>query len=266
MIVFDYENYKQCVNDWVKEQPKNGYGYFSRMAQHLDTNSVAISQTFKGSRELNLDQAAKICGFMGLDTRETDFFLLLVQKARAGSVPLRDVLNRQISELKKNRQSIKNRIEHQQLSETDKSIFYSNWYFVAVWLAATLPNGNSIPEIALRLRIPESVVGNVLQFLTEKSLLVKHLGRYEFGQNVIHVPQESIFVNKHHLNWRMKALQAMDRKDEFNLHYTAPVSLAQDLIPKIHEQLLQLIQSNSQKIAQSPSEEMMCLNIDWFKI
>ncbi|MBY0469814.1 hypothetical protein K2X30_01510 [bacterium] len=109
------------------------------------------------------------------------------------------------------------------------------------------------------------MVAGVLKFLLEKKLLVKKAGQLDFGKNVVHVPHDSPFVMKHHSNWRMKALQSMDMKRSSDLHYTAPVSLSADLVPQIREELIGLIQKYTKQIADSPSESLMCLNIDWFE-
>lgn len=264
MSVFEYGDYKRCVNDWVQAQPKAGYGVYSRMAEQLGTNSVVISQTFKGDRDLNLEQAAKLCQFMGLGTFETDYFLLLVQKARAGTHELKQILTRQLGEIRNRGQALKNRVKHEQLTDEDKALFYSNWYFIATWLAATIPQYSSLRNLSQHFRVPENVLAEVLRFLLDKGLLVKKGTGFDFGVNVTHVPHDSPYVNKHHLNWRMKALQAMDQRKESNLHYTAPMSMSHEVRGKIRDEIVQFIQKQTKVVADSPSEALVCLNIDLF--
>lgn len=264
MSVFEYESYKKFVNSWVSEQPKAGYGVFSRMAEHLTTNSVTISQIFKGERDLSLEQAAKLCQFLGLGTLESDFFLLLVQRHRAGSDDLKRIFTRQLDELRLRGQAIKNRIAHEQLSDQDKAIFYSSWYFIATWLAATLPEYSSMQTLARHFNVPENTLSDVMGFLLSKGLLVRKNGRIEFGTNVIHVPHDSPFVVKHHMNWRMKAIQAMDQRKETNLHYSSPMLMSNDVRKKMREELVQFIQRQTKKVADSKSESLVCLNIDFF--
>lgn len=265
MTVFEYDDYKRCVNAWVASHPKNGYGLYSKMAEYLGTNSVIMSQVFKGDRDLNLEQAAKLAQFMGLGTNETDYFLLLVQIARSGSHELTTILKRQATETKLRGQAIKNRIQHEQLTDEDKAIFYSAWYYIAAWLAAPIQEFSSVSQLAKHFRVPETVLSEVFRFLLDKGLLVKKGKGYDFGTNVVHVPHDSPFVVKHHMNWRMKAMQAMDTHQEKNLHYTAPLSLSKELAEKIREEIVQFIQRQTKKVAESPSETLVCLNIDWFQ-
>jgi uncharacterized protein (TIGR02147 family) len=235
------------------------------MAAYLGTNSVIMSQVFKGDRDLNLEQAAKLAQFMGLGSTETDFFLLLVQIARSGTHDLKSILKRQAEECRLRGQAIKNRIQHQQLSDEDKAIYYSSWYHNAVFLAAPIPEFSSVAAMAKHFNIPENVISDVLRFLLDRGMLVKKGKGYDFGTNVVHVPHDSPFVVRHHLNWRIKSMQVMERKNEGNLHYTSPMSMSIELAKKIREEIVQFIQKQTKNVAESPSEKLVCLNIDWFE-
>lgn len=265
MTVFEYDNYKVYVNDWVKALPNQGYGTYSKIADALGTNSVVMSQVFRADRDLNLEQAVNLTQFLGLATLEADYFVLLVQLARSGSLELRNMIQRQLGELRSRGQAIKNRISHQQLSDEDKAVFYSQWYYIAIWLAAVIPEFSTTAKLAAHLELPKDVVVDVLRFLIDRGLLVQQGGDYQFGKNVIHVPHDSPHVGRHHVNWRLKALQSMDKNRSGNLFYTAPLSLSDALAEKIREQLLQFIQTQTKKVSESPSETLRCLNIDWFE-
>lgn len=264
MSFFDYTDYKALVNDWVTSQPRQGYGLYSKIAEALGTNSVIISQVFRSTRDLNLEQAAKLSAFMGLSQLESDYLLLLVQLARAGTHELRKIFERQLQEVRTRGQTIRQRIQHQELSDEDKAVFYSSWLYLATWLGASVPGLASVHAIAQRFQVPEERISGILRFLTEHDLLVKKGGRFELGEKVIHVAADSPHVIRHHLNWRMKALQSMDRARPEDLHYSAPMALSKDLVPKIREELAQLIQKQTKRVADSPSETLMCLNLDWF--
>ena len=266
MAIFDSDSYKQVVIDWVESQPRKGYGLYSRMAKALGTSSVVVSQIFRGPRDLTLDQAAKVCRFMGLGRIESDHFLLLVQRERAASPELREMLDRQLKDLRSRGQALKNRIEHSQMSEDDRSYFYSRWYVIAIWLAAPLYSTQIAEKISQRFGLQVSEVSDVLQFLVSRRLLVKKGKAFELGTKVTHIANDSSYLRLHHSNWRLKALQAMERPSNENLHYTAPVSLSKSLQKEIRETLLRLIQTQTKQIAASPEETLMCLNLDWFEV
>ena len=265
MTVFEYQNYKEFANAWVRSHPKEGYGMYSKIAHFLDSNSVMMTQIFKGPRDLSSEQAVKLSRFMGLSTLESDYLLLLVQRERAGTEELRKIYTRQLDNLRTQGQAIKNRIKHEQLTDQDKAMFYANWSVIATWLGATIPTLSSSSALSEHLRIPENQIADALRFLFDKGLLLKTKGRIDFGTNVIHVGHDSPFVSKHHTNWRVKALQEMNQKRASDLFYTAPMTLSERLMPKLREKLMLFIQELTKEVAASPSKKLACLNIDWFE-
>lgn len=264
MSVYNYKDYKRCVNEWISSQPNSGYGLYSRIAEALGTSSVVISQIFKGSRDLSPEQAVGLSRFMNHSTSEADYFLLLVQRDRAGTVELRQIFTRQLQMLKQASLSVKNRVELTQLSDQTKARFYSNWYYMAIWLAATIPAFSNLQSLSQHLQLPESIVSDVLRFLLDHGLLTKVDNHFEFGQNALHIPHDSPLVNMHHMNWRTKALQSMAKADSNDLHYTAPMALSLELREKIREELLQMIQRNTKRVTASPSETLTCISFDFF--
>lgn len=266
MTVFEYEDYKQSVNDWIKEQERGGHGQLRQLADHLGINSVVMSQVFRGDRDLTLEQALGVTSFMALGEMERDFFLLLVQKSRAGSVELKSVLEKQLTALKAAASSLKNRIKHQKLTDEDRATFYSQWYYSAVRLSTSVPELNSTGAIAEHLQLNRGLVSQVLRFLIESKLVIEKNGKLEMGPQVTHVAHDSPFVNRHHSNWRLKALQAMEFVNESNLFYTGPMALSEAAARSIQKSLLDLIQRSTKTAATSDSEVLRCLNIDWFEM
>lgn len=266
MSNYAYDNYKTWVNDWISGQPKNGYGVLSHLAKSLDVNSVVMSQIFRGDRDLNLEQAVKVAQVMTLTDLETDLFLLLVQKARAGSADLVATLNRQIKEIRKQAGLVKNRIEFEELTAEDQGTFYSSWLYVATWLAITIPEFSSLKRLSQHFNVPEERLQEIVSFLIERGLTAKKGAHYTFGRQVLHLSEDLPIVSKHHTNWRMKALMSIDRKMDSNLHYSAPMVISESLQSTIKEELLKLIQKTTKRVIPAPSEKLVCLNIDLFEV
>jgi len=57
----------------------------------------------------------------------------------------------------------------------------------------------------------------------------------------------------------------MDSREETELFFTSPMSLAKKDIEKIREVLAKAIQSSLEICKNSPAEEVVCLNIDFFR-
>jgi uncharacterized protein (TIGR02147 family) len=266
MNVFDYDDYKQCVNDWINSQPKGGHGQLRSLANYLGVNSVVMSQVFRGDRDISAEQAVGVARFLGLNDQERNFFILMVQKARAGSKELAAIINQQMEALRQSSKVLKNRIKHAKFTEKDRATFYSQWYYSAIRLGISIEDTNTFTSIAEYLRLERSLVSKVIQFLLEHHLIVEKDGKFDLGPQVTHVGHDSPFVNRHHANWRLKGLQAMESQSDRQLFYTGPMALSRKAADDIRSQLLALIERSTKTASESTSEVLACLNVDWFRL
>jgi len=266
MNVFDYRNYKDYVNDWIKGQPSAGHGQLRQMALELNVNSVVMSQVFRGDRDLSLEQAVGVTKYMGLSTLSRDYFLLLVQKEKAGTKELKDIFEKQLEDIRQASQNLKTRIKHQKFSDEDKATFYSRWYYSAIRLGVSIPELSNTVAIADHLGLERSLVSQVLEFLLENQLVVGKEKKFDIGPQVTHVGHDSPFVNRHHSNWRLQSLKAMDKSRKDDLFYTGPMALSKSAANKIRKLVVELIEKSTKEASESDSEALRCLAIDWFEV
>jgi uncharacterized protein (TIGR02147 family) len=266
MGAFSYTDYKKCVNDWIDSQDKGGHGQLRKLSKYLGINSVVMSQVFRGDRDLTLEQALGVANFIGFSQPERDYFLLLVQKARAGTVQLKAVYENQIEELRKKSLDLKNRIQHQKLTDVDQATFYSHWYYSAIRLGVSIPRLNQSSSIAEYLDLPRPLVAKVLQFLLDHKLVTEKDGKFDMGPQVTHVGSDSPLVARHHNNWRIQGLRAIERQHDFDLFYSGPMAVSREFSTELKSKLIELIETSTKKAAKSNSETLQCLNIDWFQV
>ena len=91
-------------------------------------------------------------------------------------------------------------------------------------------------------------------------------GRYSLSTQTTHVDRKSLYVIRHHENWRFQAIKNMEFEKEENLFFTAPLTISKSDFEYFKNQVLNLIEDLSKKVKVSNSEELVCLNIDLFKI
>lgn len=266
MNTFEYTDYKSCVNDWIKVQEKGGYGQLRKLSQFLDINSVVISQIFSGNRDLTCEQALGVTKFMGHSTLERDYFLLMVNYARSGTHELKVVYKKQMEDIRESAQALKNRVKHQKLSDEDRATFYSHWYYSAIRLGVSIPAYSNVSTIAEHLNLERALVAKVLDFLVQHKLVVEKNGKFDLGPQVTHVGHDSPFVSRHHNNWRVQALKTLENSESTDLFYSGPMTLSKEAADYIKNQIIELIERSTKKAAQSDSEVLRCLNIDWFQI
>ena len=137
--IFEFGDYKSFINLWISNKGKAGRGEFRRISKALHIHPTLVSHIFRGDKELSMEQASLLCRYLELDSFETDFLLLLVQRAKSGSVELSKILDRQITQYQNRAKSLVNRVtSNMKLTEEDKAIFYSNWYYSGIRLLTSI--------------------------------------------------------------------------------------------------------------------------------
>jgi hypothetical protein len=65
--------------------------------------------------------------------------------------------------------------------------------------------------------------------------------------------------------WRLKGFQKMESTDKENLFFTCPIVCSKKSVELLRKKTLKFIEEVLAEIKDSPSEELVCLNIDWFR-
>lgn len=191
--------------------------------------------------------------------------MLLVQKGKAGSVALERFFDEEISQIKKNREEIKERIKIKtELSAEDQMIYYSVWYYSAIHVMCALPGLNTLDAISQRLKLDIAVVKNALQFLEERGFVMKNGASYQIGSTRIHLPKGSAMLPRHHSNWRMKASESVDQEKANDLHYSAVLGISKRDAKIFKEKLLKLLEEFEPLVRDSKEEIPVVLLLDLF--
>ncbi len=210
--IFEYENYKKYLKDWIASRPRAGHGDRSRIAEALRCHVTYVSQVLSGDTDFSPEQAEQLTHFLGLSENERDFFLLLVHRARAGSASLRAYYQSKIQETVNQRMVLKNRLEFKNtLTSEDRATYYSSWQYSAVHLLSSVPELNTKERIGRYLDLPLKRVNEVLEFLLSAGLVIEERGRYSYSPANLHLGSDSPFLPKHHMNWRLQAIRALVR-------------------------------------------------------
>jgi uncharacterized protein (TIGR02147 family) len=270
MSVYDFDDYKMFFNDWVQSQPREGHGEYRRLALSLGISTTLVSQVFRGGndqgKDLSLEMTAELCDYLSLNDDESEYLLLLVEFAKAGSTKLKKKFQRQIRQRQDKARKIENRVKKDiEMDETTKSIFYSSWIYSGIRILTDTELGNDAAEIAKRLHLPRNQVQKVIEFLLEHKLCLMKEGKLKMGPARTHIGSSNLLVVKHHQNWRLQAFQKMIQTDDDNLFYTSPMSLSFEVAEKIRRELPSFIEKISASVGPSKSETVRCLNIDWFE-
>lgn len=268
VFLFNFDDYKAYLNAYIASQPNRGYGFKSRLAEAAGCKTAYVAQVLGGAAHFSLEQAEGVNALLEHSEDESDFLLLLVQSARAGTENLRRRLRQQIKTARERQTNLKQRFRvRNELSESELTEFFSRWFISAVHIAATIPRLKTREAIREALGLDASLVKEALEFLVGKGLIEEKDGLLRPGSTRIFVGKDSPILKMHHANWRQKAVQALDRAavDE-NVHFTAVYSLSAADAARIRERLIREIEAVRKVIAPSPEEELHAFTVDFFRL
>jgi len=267
-IVFHYENYRKYLNDFIADRPR---GTRSDLAKCLNCQPGYVTQVLKGEKDLSLEQGLAFAQFAGLKGGEKDFFITLLQKDRAGTSALRAYCNEQLEQLRarsaavlQERLPLPKRIEGRDLVE-----YYSAWYYAAIHVCLSISSLREPSALAKELKLPLSSVVRALQYL-ERVGFAEHVdGEYHLTQNSIHLGGDDPLVSKHHANWRVRTLQALEQGSLSNansVHFSSVITLSREDARKIQGKLIEWIREAQAISHPSPEEVTRVLCVDFYPL
>ncbi|HWU44875.1 MAG TPA: TIGR02147 family protein [Bdellovibrio sp.] len=265
--IFEFHNYRKYLSDWIEAARKEKRSNLTQLAKVAQVHTTYLSQVLSGQKDLNLEQASLIADDLQLTSLEKEYFFTLIQLERAGNQNLKRYLQEKKTDLEKQKNNLAKRFEKfKQLSDEEKSQFYSTWIYVAIFVSTDISGGQTLEQVADRFRLSRQEADDILSFLCRTGLCQLHNGKYKLGENHIHVSSDSPFVYKHHTNWRIKSLSQMERKNLTNLFFTSPMSVSEQDYKLVREKANLFIQEVVRIAKDSKSEGVVCLNLDFFKV
>lgn len=266
MSIFNYLDYRSYLKDTLKAKPKQGYGELSKWAQSCQIHPTLMSLILKSERDLSTEQAFLLGKHLGLTQLELDFFVTLIQHARAGTHDFREHIAKKLAALKEEAIQVKKRFQNaSELTDEAKMIFYSSYIYSAIRLCCdTKKEGLTAEELAEKLNLQRPEVMSKLEFLLQTGLVKENKGYFQMGPSRTIVSRDSVHVVKHHQNWRTQALLKAERLSHEELMFTCPMALSNEDFLKFKQELTDLIQKFSVMLKDSKSENVGCFNVDWF--
>lgn len=268
MEVFDFSNYKDFLNQKLDHLDQGGRGARARMSRAIDCQTAYTAQVLRGKAHFNLEQGEAINDFLGHTEDQGQYFLLLIQYAKAGTPKLRKRFEKQMDSVRKTRVLLKNRLQvEDQLGPNEQHVYYSSWHFGAIHAMVSVPGFQDPETIAQRLEISVQKVQEALEFLLSTRLLERNdQGGMIIGRGQIHLGVDSPLISKHHINWRLQAMRSIEKNIEKGLHYSSVLSISQTDANLIREKLIEFLQDIRPIIRDSKEEKVCSLSVDFFDI
>jgi hypothetical protein len=266
--VFDFNAYKPFLKAWIASRPAKGRGEKSKIAAFIRCHSAYVSQVFTAGAHLSLEQGSLLNEYMGHNLQESRFFLLLLQKDRAGNASLKKHFETEIQEILASRMLLRNRLANAKtLDPKDQAQYYSSWIYGAVHMLISMPQFQTREAIAQRLGLPLAKITETLSFLGEAGLAKESGGIFTPGVASIYLPENSPLIAKHHGNWRLKALQSMETPQLLDVHYSAVATIREGDLEKLRAILVKAVEDLRGTIRESsPEDSLVCYSVDLFRL
>jgi hypothetical protein len=118
--------------------------------------------------------------------------------------------------------------------------------------------------------VSPSRIGEILDFLISVNLVKRspELG-LAVGEARLFLGADSPLISKHHINWRLQAIQSLENEtsgvtDE--LHYSSTWSISNGDLTLVKSEIVKFLERLRQTLKASENEEAICLNLDFFKL
>jgi uncharacterized protein (TIGR02147 family) len=266
MNIFEHKEYKAVLELQIAAN-RNQRGYKSALAEAAGCQLSFFSQALHSHVHLTPDHAAGLAAFWGFDHDERDYFLELVNFARAGSSHLKAILSKRLSEIRERHENLAKRYKKEQtVRPEDQALYYSSWHLSAIHILLTIPEFRSVQQIAKRLGLPPVMIQESLDQMAKMGLAVKTGSSWHPGQTDIHLARDSVLTSMNHSNWRNRAVLDSYQRESGGMHYTAVHSLTRSDYEKIKEVTLKFLDQTRAVVRPSKEEELACLTLDWFVV
>lgn len=263
----DSKDARTFVKKWIKAQKNEGRGQGRKIAEAIGCSTVLISQFLSESRQLSLEQGEKLARFMQLSRLEMKYFMLLLQRDRAGTKNLADYFEEDLSQLRLLAQRVDLRLNvNSSLSKEDQTEFYSSWHYSAIRLLSAVSNYNTPEDFAQRLQLSRETVSQSLEFLLRTGLCIQEKNKINLGPQQTHLSAQNPLSLVRQIQWRTKAFSNMQQKQSADLFYTAPLTISKADYQIWREKMVNLIKELNALAIKSNAEELYCFQFDLFAV
>lgn len=265
MDIFDFKDHFSYLKAKVSQEA-GSWGRKTQLSNYMGVQPAFLSQVLAGKYSLSLEQTDLANQFFGHSPEESDFFILLVSRDRAGTKSLQKFYTKHIDEIINKRLSLIERLgRREDVPDQVQNTYFSSWLYPMIHVMCTVEGLRTRDSIAKHLNLSLEDVDRRLDFL-EKSLMIQKInGQFVPTKKWIRLDRKSPHIVKHHTHWRLQAIQNLDTQREHDVHFSGVYSMDKKTAMAIQEQISVHLKSYTQLIESAPEEEVYIMSLDFFK-
>lgn len=265
--VYEFIDYKLFLKKCIAQSEQRGFT--TRLAEAAGCQRSYFSTVLSGNIHLLPEHLFGICEFLKLSNDESEYLFLVLDYNRAGNISFRSHLLKKIREKQLAWKDLKNRLKKDSIPEAEdmsvRQFYYTSWVYSAIHIAVSIPMLGDIKQLSNYLGITEEMSFWHLEKLAQMGLVEKKGGRWGWKSGDLHLSKDSPWINNHHANWRMQAVSDLPQRRSESLHYSVIQSLSKEDLEALRFRIIEWIEEFKKIASPSRSEELICLNIDFFK-
>jgi uncharacterized protein (TIGR02147 family) len=235
--VFSYLDYREFCRAFYSDQKIRDEKFsFRAFGKRARVAPAYLKHIIDGKRNLSPQMSLQFAYGMGLSTRETEYFELLVRFNQAPSLEEKNLFLERLR--KKRAKGLKD------LSLAEAALLLSHWYVVAIKELVVSLNSEDSTQIQkmLRRRLSESQIQKTISDLVQYGWLEHEEGRWRSKANQIRFPDEvkSYVVRSFHQQMLDLAKEALDDSLDRREFGSAVFSFPRQKLPALKEKIKQL--------------------------
>ncbi len=261
-----YLNYKDYLKDILHD--KESRGLQSKLARHLKTQSAYLYQVLKAKGDLTEDQAYKVTTFFQLDAIDTDYFLLLVRYAKAGTPELKNFIKENLNKKSDEKLNLKNYADanEPQINDAAWAYYFSDQLPSYIHILTSSDKFQTADKIARRLNQPVTLITKHLRNLSVFGFVSLNTDKWIHSSPSIHIPWDSGHNKLLQLMRRSQALSAiLTKKNVDEVHFSSLFTLDKKAYDELRAQISEFVKKAQKTIHNGGTDEMYTLCVDLFE-
>jgi plasmid maintenance system antidote protein VapI len=270
MDVFKALNYREIVDVKLKgEGKKRPRGIIQRLAESLKCHPTLISQILHNKADLSIDQAILFCEFANFQQDETDHFMDMLFRERAGHPATKRHFEQKIKKRIEVRESFAIRVNAGgSISEEYQQLYYETWIPQVVHICCQIGSkGSTVAELSKSLGIDAHEISEVVSELVKMGLVIRVGDYFKSVVDSLHIGKDHKLTKQIHRNWRLRTIQEFQRSGKIhNTHFSSVISLSESSAEKIKQLIFDHIESISNEVKTSKPETMYSFCLDFYRL
>ena len=270
MDVFRTLNYREIVDVILKgEGKKRPRGIIQKLAEFLKCHPTLISQILHNKADLSIDQAILFCKFANFQQDETDHFMDVLFRERAGHPATKHHFEQRIKKRIEVRGSFAMRVSAGgSIPEEQQQRYYETWIPQAVHICCQIGSkGSTVAELSSSLGIEAQEISQVVSQLVKMGLVTRVGDYFKSAVDSLHIGKDHRLTKQIHRNWRFRTIQEFQKIGGIhNTHFSSVISLSESSAEKIRQLIFDHIESISNEVKTSKPETVYSLCLDFYRL